>query len=59
MMNMMNKLISTVGLEDLTAVALKSPVFGAVTPCSSEKARCFGGIYLLHLQVLKLRCVLV
>jgi hypothetical protein len=32
---------------------MKNKVVWVVTPCSSEKARCFGGTYHLHLQGLR------
>lgn len=34
----------------LTAVSVKSTVFRVVPQCSSERDRCFGGIYTFHLQ---------
>jgi hypothetical protein len=38
------------GSEVITAVSMSSMVFRDVTPCSSERARHFGGTYRLHLD---------
>jgi hypothetical protein len=37
-------------VQDLLAVTMKSTVFWAVTPCSLERDRRFGGTYRLHFQ---------
>jgi hypothetical protein len=42
---------TVVGIEVLTLVVMKSPIFWDVTPCSLlENNRHFGGAYRLHLQ---------
>jgi hypothetical protein len=47
-------ILNCVEFEVLTAMTMKSMVFRVVTPCSSEKARRFGGIYRLHRQCRKI-----
>jgi hypothetical protein len=43
-----------VAVEILTAVDMKNSVFWDVLPCSPVKVnQCFGGIYCLHLQGLR------
>jgi hypothetical protein len=41
----------SVGFEVLKVVTIKSVVFWVATQYGSERARCFGGTFLLHLQV--------
>lgn len=39
-----------IGLEVSTTVIMRIVDFCVVTPCSLETARCFGGLYRIHLQ---------
>jgi hypothetical protein len=42
--------VMNTGSEVITAMSMRNMVFRDVTPCSSERARHFGGTYRLHLH---------